>query len=361
MEKKFKKSGVYVFKIKDSSECEKFYFDKEYEYDIYYFKTKKIYDEVFDSNSSEMMQKYFVESVKGLLPRNIINSVYMDELTGIIGKDEMYENKPVKIDGDKFYCIVLDAEHVDALIFDGLRYKQKVYEFKTKLDQSKFIESGKCTGKLVEEQSKVLSVVEDYNVTYLVASGNNTKVLEKDYILDQEVFDTYKNNQVTKVIFYPSLDTYVFNCHEDYIIEAINILSEFSFKERTADEFIKEVEGTLERGKKLQYKYIGKSIQSSPEDLYITSDESIYMVSTIPKVDIIWSEEEMNQISNVLYYKKLSDALKSNSPEDIKFITEFLIQNKILNEQGKLLEPYKNAVYVDGSAKKSKGTSKTKK
>ena len=85
------------------------------------------------------------------------------------------------------------------------------------------------------------------------------------------------------------------------------------------------------------------------------------MVSTIPKVDIIWSEEEMNQISNVLYYKKLSDALKSNSPEDIKFITEILIQNKILNEQGKLLEPYKNAVYVDGSAKKSKGTSKTKK
>lgn len=361
MGKKFKKNGVYVFKIRDSADCEDFYFDKEYEYDVYYFKTKKLYDENHDSISQDAMKEYFVESVKGLLPRNVINSVFTDECNLIIEEDNLLENKPVKMDKNKFYCVVLDVEHIDALIFDGLKYKQKVYEFKTKEEQKSFIDSNKCAGRLVEEQSRVLHVVDDKNVTYLASSGNNIKVLEKDYILAQAIFDTYRDNSVTKVIFYPSLDTYVFNCHEDYIIEAINLLSEFSFKERTTDEFIKEVELALEGGKKLQYKYIGKSIESSPEDLYITLDESIYMVSTFPKFDIIWTKKEIDEISNLLYYKKIMDALQSDSPEDIKFVAEFLIKNKILNEHGELLEPYKNAIFVDSSPKKIKGTSKTKK
>lgn len=363
MGKKFKKNGVYVFKIKDSADCEDFYFDKEYEYDVYYFKTKKLYDENHDSISQDAMKEYFVESVKGLLPRNVINSVFTDECNLIIEEDNLLENKPIKMDKNKFYCIVLDVEHIDALIFGGLKYKQKVYKFKTKEEQKEFIESGKCAGKLVEEQSRVLHVVDEENVTYLASWGNNIKVLEKDYILAQAIFDTYRDNSVTKVIFYPSLDTYVFNCHEDYIMEAVNSLSAFSTKERTTDEFFKEVEDNfvIESGKKLQYKYIGKSIESSPEDLYITSDESIYMVSTFPKFDIIWTDEEIAEITNLLYYKKLFDALQSDSPDDIKFITQFLIKNKILNEQGELLEPYKNMVYVDGSAKKSKGTPKTKK
>lgn len=363
MEKKFKKNGVYVFKIKDSSDIDDFYFDKEYEYDVYYFKTKKLYDENHDSISQDAMKEYFVESVKGLLPRNVINSVFTDECNLIIEEDNLMENKPVKMEKNKFYCVVLDIEHIDALIFDGFKYKQKVYEFKTKEEQKRFIDSGKCAGKLVEDQSRVLHVVDEENVTYLASCGNNIKVLEKDYILAQALFNTYRDNSVTKVIFYPSLDTYVFNCHEDYIVEAINILSEFSFKERTTDEFFKEVEDTfaIENGKKLKYKYIGKSIEASPEDLYITLDESIYMVSTFPKFDIIWTEEEMGEITNLLYYKKLFDALQSDSPDDIKFVTEFLIKNKILNEQGQLLEPYKNMVYVDGSTKKSKGTFKTKK
>ena len=360
MEKKFKKNGVYIFKIKNSLEAEEFYLDKEYEYDIYYFKSKELYDKSFDSDSSVFKKDFFQESVKGLLPGKMTNAVYMNDFYEIIDSNEILENKPIEINKNKFYCIVLEVENIDSLIYNEHNYKQRIFEFKSEQEQKQYIVNKKNTGKLIENQNKNLKVIYDENVTYLVSCGNNIKVLEKDYVLDDDVFNTIGDNEITKVIFYPSLDTYIFNCHEDYIIDATNSLSDFSDKDTTPEEFVDEVEFALENGTKLEYKYIGKSKEASPENLYSTSNESVYIVSTFPITEIVFSDKSIAALSNVAYYKKISDALQNNSSEDIKFIAEFLIKNQILNIQGELLEPYKSEFYVDSSAKINKGTTKTK-
>ena len=353
--KNFKKNGVYVIKIKSSTEIEEFYFDKEYEYDIYYFKSKDIYNDLVGS-----MDEYFQESVKGKLPKDIPNVVYQDDEGGKIQDNEILDKEPVKINKDKFYCVVLEVPHIDSLIFDEQSYKQKVYEFNSEKEQQQFIKNGKNTGKLIENQSRRLKLIDDENVSYLVSSKDNLKELQRDYVLSDDVFNTYRDNQMTKVIFYPSCDTCVFNCHEDYIVEAVNLLSGFSDKEVSVEKFIETVKETLETGKTLEYQYIGKSKDVNPEDSYETCDESVFVLSNYPTVDIIWSNESLDALSNISYYKKLSKALQEGTKDDVKFVLDFLLKNKILNEEGKLLEPYNKAFYVDDSNKK-KATSKTKK
>ena len=51
--KEFNKTGLYLFKVKFDLEDDEIYWDKEYEYDIYYFKTKKLYEENKDSKHKE--------------------------------------------------------------------------------------------------------------------------------------------------------------------------------------------------------------------------------------------------------------------------------------------------------------------
>ena len=181
-------------------------------------------------------------------------------------------------------------------------YRQKIYEFETEAKQKDFAIHGKKVGKLLEDKTRILRYIESEdvsNVIYLVSSGTKIKEFKKEYLLDDEVFDV--TGYITRVIFYPSLDTYVFNCHEDGIFDAIDNLSKFTLDDFDSAKFIEEVKEWAEDCDNFTCKYIGKVSELNPSNRHCNfDDETIYFVNTFLKLSIIWKPEEIAAISHVI-------------------------------------------------------------
>lgn len=108
---KFNKNGIYLFAIKNLHDEVEVYWDKEYEYDIYYFKSQSIYrdNKLGHKFKTDGKTEFFVETVKGLLPKDLQNAKYMVEETGEeIEYEEFISNAPISFNKSKFYCIVID-------------------------------------------------------------------------------------------------------------------------------------------------------------------------------------------------------------------------------------------------------------
>lgn len=303
--KKFNKKGVYLFAIKNLGDEVEVYWDKEYEYDIYYFKSQSIYrdNRLGYMDKPDSKTEFFVETVKGLVPKELKNAKYMVEETGEeIEYEEFIANAPISFDKSKFYCIVIEVEHIDSLLFNLHEYRQKIYEFETETNQKDFAIHGKKVGKLIEDKTRILRHIESEdvsNVIYLVSSGTKTKEFKKEYLLNEDVFDV--TGDINRVIFYPSLDTYVFNCHEDYIFEAIDNLSKFTLDDFDSDKFIEEVKSWADDCNNFTCKYIGKAVELNPSNRHCNFDnETIYFVNTFLKLDIIWTQEECDAINQVI-------------------------------------------------------------
>ena len=78
---KFNKKGVYLFAIKNLGDEVEVYWDKEYEYDIYYFKSQSIYrdNRLGYMDKPDSKTEFFVETVKGLVPKELKNAKYMTD------------------------------------------------------------------------------------------------------------------------------------------------------------------------------------------------------------------------------------------------------------------------------------------
>ena len=111
-----------------------------------------------------------------------------------------------------------------------------------------------------------------------------------------------------------------------------------------------------------------KNVSIYIDNVEITADDQTKYLVLMKDVNKDTSQEELikvfkkcpESIKEILDTKMDTKALKERTKDDVNFVLDFLLKNKILNEEGKLLEPYKKAFYVDDSNKK-KATSKTKK
>lgn len=297
---KFNKKGIYLFAIKNLKEEETIYWEKEYEYIIYYFESRKLYNQYIGTD--KLNRDFLVERAKGVLPKTLNNAEYMVYETGEeIEPEVIVGETPIKLKKDKFYCVVIRVNHIDELVFETNMYSQKIYEFETEKEQQAFVTKGENVGKLLEDKTRVLlkDLEDASNVVYLLSSKKGTKVFKKDYLLDKEVF--YTAEDLTKVIFYPSLDTYVFNCHEDCIFEAVQNMSSFSLKDLDYDKFIRELKSSVDDGKQFTCKYIGKAAEVNPDNPHYDFDgECIHVINTYFKLDIIWKSEEIDAINHVI-------------------------------------------------------------
>lgn len=332
MKKQFKKNGIYLFVLKNINEKESIYYDREYEYDVYYFGSKKEY-----SKSIKNKEKFFVESKKGLLPKEIKNAEYFDINNKKISSDRFENHQPQELSENKFYCVIIETEHVDSLIFDADEYEQKIYEFDSKESKEQFLKGDTNAGKLKEAKKRKLHFKNDKEITYIVKSGNGSKILDRNFILNKKIFNTEKDswknieNYITKVILYPSLDTYVFNCHEDCVVEAVSNISYFSETEIDTKKFIEKIKSFTDKPEKFKWQYVGKSLDIDPDDPYYTDDECIHFINTYFKLDFIEKTEEIEAIKAQIYYKKTLDYvgrelqnLGKGTKEDLEIIKSAL-------------------------------------
>ena len=330
--KEFNKTGLYLFKVKFDLEDDEIYWDKEYEYDIYYFKTKKLYEE----NKYSKHKEYFVESTKGLLPKDLKNAKYIDyEESFEFDKEDFSDFKPFEYNPKSIYCTVISTNHIDDLILTNENYSQKVYEFKNEKDMQEFIKNGKLKGNLVFEnrEKEIIYKKNKSKFSYLVSSQGKTKEVKKEYFINNE--ETH-NKEVTKVIFYPSLDTYLFTCHEDYIRGAVDQLTEFTFKGFDIKKFIdavkEELNCSLENDKDFSCKYIGNTINLDADDPHCTIDECVHVINTYLKLDLIFSQSDLDAIKNLIENEELLYLIKStllNDDTNLKSFKESIEKIKI--------------------------------
>lgn len=362
-EKKFNSRGVYVISIKGLKAGENLYLDKIYEYDIYYYSSKKEYSGV----KGKLMEHHLESSYKDFLPTPKENIKYFNsDNNACVDNSNIFENLPVeKISYNKknFYCVILDEIGIDDLIFSASTYNQKIYEFKTKEELDAFINGNKKDKKPKKIVNSTLKTKKEENIVYLVVNGNKQKVLEKEYILDSKKFNSY----YTTVVLWPSMDTYVFNCHEDSIIEANTDAAGLLGKDERFKSFIDLVGYYHDEGKlisnKLECQYIGKTFDFDFD--FDFSISSKFLISNYLIFDIIYEKETLDHLEYIRSMEKvldLNEKIKTNPEGSVGEARDLLITMRIIDEMGNVLTPFNRIISKDDSLENnSDNISKTKK
>ena len=368
MENKFSKTGVYVVLIKDLSEDERIYKDNKYSYNLYFYNTKKAFEKARKENVFE--EEFLQFECFDVFPSNRENIRFYDANSEkYLDYDKFLAKKPY--DENKFYCIVLEDIDVNSTIFSNEKYKQNIYEFNTKEELNDFINGKETNNKLIHQRTGTLINYNKDNISYLLRKGDKQKVFYYDSVLNEKDFsigkdfDSLDANFITKVVFFPSGDTYVFNCHEDAINEAIMNLSHFIEEEIGIERFIEEVESAYNGKRNLKYKYVGKTVDFDV-DCVESNYESIIFVSNYLKFDFIYTNEEIEYLKKKLSLEKetirdLGNIAKNNPEKAVEKAKELLILMQIIDNDGNVLEPY-NVIFKDGCkvSTKIQGTPKTK-
>lgn len=362
MENNFNSRGVYVISIKKLKPGEKLYLDKEYEYDIYYYSSKKEYSRV----KGKLIEDYLKTNCKNLLPTPAENIKYLDfENYKLIDKSNILKHSPSlknkNFDEKKFYCIILDGIDVDDLVFFGKEYNQKVYEFEKKEELDEFINGNKKDREPKQILKSTLESRKQENRIYLLANDNKQKVLKKEFILNPEDFDV---EDYTIVVLWPSMDTYVFNCHEDYVNHVIIFEGELIKKEMEVKKFIDYVEEFYNEetrsSKDLKCQYVGKT-----SNFDFDYEESRILVSNYLRFDFISNKEKLDYLTYLRAMEKtlnLTEKIKANPEESISEARELLITMRIIDEFGNILSPFDKIIFKDDSLKnKNNSKSKTRK
>lgn len=361
MEKKFSKTGVYVVEIKDLKKNERIYKDKNYTYNLYFYNTKKAFEKAEKKNVFE--KDFLQDECFDVLPSNRENMKFYDANSKkYINYDKFLKKEPKleSYDENKFYCVVLDNTDVDSLVFFNEEYKQSIYEFSTKEELDIFINEKENKKKPIDQKTSSLLNYKKDNIVYLLRKDNKQKVLDYDYILDEKDFSVGKNIDswnderfITKVVFFPSGDAYIFNCHEDAITEAVMNLSRFIEEEISIERFIDGVEEFYSEKHEFKFKYIGKDSDFKFERTG-SHDESIFLISNYLNFDIIWQKEEIEYLKNMLnlenkFINDLNDMVKKNPKEAVEKAKELLISMQIIDNDGRVMEPYTKVFYKDDS------------
>lgn len=368
MEKKFSKTGVYVVEIKDLKKDERISKDKKYNYNLYFYNTKKAFEKT--KNKNEFQKEFLLSECFDVLPENRENMKFYDANSEkYLDYDKSSSQKPY--DENKFYCVVLEDVDLNSTIFTNEEYKQNIYEFNTKEELNDFINGKETNNKLIHQRTGRLINYSKDNISYLLRKGDKQKVFYYDSILNEKDFSIGKDfnlldtNFITKVVFFPSGDTYVFNCHEDAINEAVMNLSHFIEEEIGIERFIEEVKSAYNGKRNLKYKYVGKTVDFDV-DCVESKYESIIFVSNYLKFDFIFTNEEIEYLKKRLALEKeticdLGNIAKDNPEKAVEKAKELLILMQIIDDGGNILEPY-NVIFKDDSKENTKkqGTSKTK-
>lgn len=246
---------------------------------------------------------------------------------------------------NKFYCVVIEDMNVDDLFYFEKEYNQKVYEFDTKIELDNFVNVDD-EKKEAKNITKVLPRKQPKNTIYLIKNNGRKKVLEHKFILDPKDF----SKESTTIVIWPSMDTYILNCHEDYVYEGACTFSEISKKEINVENILSEIKLTLLKPNIFKYHYVGKSLNFDFED------ESRILISNYLGVNIIFKKEDLD------YLKRLRDLdlLSAEAMDNIENAKNFLILLRIIDEKGNILAPYDKIIYKDALLDNSKENGKPK-
>ena len=321
MVEQLKKTGVYLFTIKGLRKADQVYLDQKYQYAVYHFSKKKDFEQFTKDienlklkDIKKLLSKYLLEECDDLLPGIESNCVlFTDSTFKNIDKKQISNKKPnlTSFDKDKFYCILLKNIHINDLIFFDKDYDQEVYEFNSKEDLMRFI-SGKVKCKPIDVVSSTIAQKNISNVFYLAKDEVQTKLIEYEHILDPKVFGVNRNDGLSskepnlcKIVFWPSMDTYVYNCHEDAIIECASDSNDFmDLNESRMIDFVKKLESwatdvSFDKEYEPKYQYVGKSYEYNPEDNNSTIGESTFLICDyIYFGHIIWTKEQLDWLEN---------------------------------------------------------------
>lgn len=371
MVEQLKKTGVYLFAVKGIKKADQIYLDQNYQYAVYHFSKKKDFEQFTKDieglklkDIKKILSKYLVEECNDLLPDIESNCIlFTDSTFKNIDKKQISDKKPnlTSFDKDKFYSIVLKNICINDLIFFDKDYDQEVYEFNSKEDLMRFI-SGDLECKPVDVVTSTIAQKNFPNVFYVAKDEVQTKLIEYGHILDPKVFFVGSNGgfrsqqqYLTKIVFWPSMDTYIYNCHEDAIIECASDSNDFmELNESRIDMFIKKLESWA-RGVAYgddyepKYQYVGKSYGYNPEDDNSTIGESSFLICDYlyfghiieTKEQLDWLENNRKNNANILI-QEINKKRKASELEALKFAKVLLAAIKIFEPDGSVNEFYKD-------------------